>query len=172
MGVNKMFAKRLVFAFCLLFLLLIIWGCPYDSSVSLGKIENSVIDSNLIGSWKSSGTDVDTFEVMKVYPFNQHEYLILFLEKSEINVFRAFSTAVNGHTFLNVNELSSEITSAPNYIFVEYLLAGNELKFRFIEDKLPKEHYKDSRSFYNFVKRHLNNDELFGEYETLVRIPD
>jgi len=167
-----MFAKRLVYAFCLFFLLLIIWGCPYDASVPLGKIENSVIDSNLIGSWKSTGTDVDTFEVMKVYPFNQHEYLILFLEKAEINVFRAFSTTVDEHTFLNVNELSSEITSAPNYIFVEYLLAGNELKFRFIEDKLPKENYKNSHAFFNFVKKNLSNNQLFGEYETLIRIPD
>lgn len=167
-----MLVKRFTFSFCLLFILLIIWGCPYDSSIPLGEIKNSVIDPNLIGSWKSVGTDVDTFEVMKVYSFNQHEYLILFLEKSEINVFRAFSTTVDGHTFLNVNELSAELTSTPNYIFVEYLLAGNELKFRIIEDKLPQKYYKDSRAFRDFVKNNLNNRQLFGDYETLIRVPD
>jgi len=167
-----MLVKKSIFIFCLLCLILVILGCSYDSPLSLGGIENSVIDQNLIGDWKSADADADTFEVMKVYPFNQHEYLILFLEKSEINVFRAFSTAVDGHTFLNVNEMSAEITITPNYIFVEYLLAGNELKFRIIEDKLPEEQYKDTHSFNNFVKLNLNNNELFGEYETLIRVPD
>jgi hypothetical protein len=165
-----MLAKKIIFCVFLFLLLLIIWGCPYGSAIPLGKIEKSVIDTNLLGSWKTGSTGVDSFEVMTIYPFNQHEYLILFQEKDEASVFRAFSTQVDDHTFLNVNELNPEIKHEPNYIFVEYLLTGDELKFRFIEDKVPQRNFKNSGAFYDFVKKNLDNNQLFGEYDTLIRV--
>ena len=167
-----MLAKRIIFGAFLILLLFFIWGCPYGSSVPLGKIEKSVIDTSLLGSWRSGSAGVDSFEVMTIYPFNQHEYLILFQEKDEASVFRAFSTQVDGHTFLNVNELNPEIKREPNYIFVEYLLTGDELNFRFIEDKILQRNFKNSRAFYDFVKKNLDNKQLFGEYDTLIRVFD
>jgi hypothetical protein len=89
----------------LVFILPLLWGCPYESTVPLGKSCKVKIDAELLGEWRSREKG-ESFR-MTIQQFNDHELLITATEERKIkrDVIRAFVTLVKDERFLNVQEI-------------------------------------------------------------------
>ncbi len=142
-------------------------GCPYESEVPLGKSSTAKIDEDLIGEW------YDTKEGEKatliIHQFNDHEFLIVSKEDGKIHpdMIRAFVTVVKGEKFLNVQEIKASSDTRGWYL-VNYVISGDTLTARTIDDKLFTKPVTSSRALFRFVKKDLRNTDLYGDDAPMV----
>ncbi len=145
-----------------LFILPLLWGCPYESEVPLGKVSKAKIDQALLGAWKNTA-EGELF-TMIIQQFNDHEFLLLGMEDGKIDrdVMRAFVTVIKDERFLNVQEIKEQY-DARGWYLVHYALTGDTLTMRIVDDKLFTKPCTSSRALYSFVKKNLRNKDLYGD---------
>jgi len=168
-----MFIKPYLKFLIILLMLFLFSGCPYTSKIPLNSAESAFIDDSLLGSWANQEEEADSSEILHILPFNTHEYLILFLEKGESSIFRAFSKSINKSSFLSLTEIHPGVQKEVNYIFACYAVHGNSLKIRLIEEKLfNNQEFENPDQLSEFIKTQLNNEELYDEAQFLIRVKD
>jgi hypothetical protein len=154
---NKMRNMGILF---LLLILPLLWGCPYESAVPLGKVSAAVIDQGLIGKWQHTA-EGEQF-TMIIQQFNDHELLIMGIEGGEVQpeAMRAFVTVIKDEQFLNIQEIK-ESYDERDWFFVKYSVSGAFLMAWTVDDKLFTKPLTSSRAFYRFVKQNLQNTALY-----------
>ena len=147
--------------FAVLFILPLLWGCPYESKVPLSKVSKATIDPALIGEWEQ--TDEEEPFTMIIQQFNEHELLIMGEEDGMISrdVMRAFVTVIEDERFLNVQDTDVPPDKRVWYL-AKYTISGDTLTAWTVDDKLFTKPVTSSRALYSFVKKHLNDKVLFG----------
>jgi hypothetical protein len=152
----------------LVFILPLLWGCPYESKVPLCKSTKAEIDQQLLGKWENKGQDSGT---MIIQQFNDHELLILAAETRkgvcDCEAMRAFVTVVQGERFLNVQEIKASEAERGWYL-VHYAVSGETLTARVVDDKLITTPVTSSRALYRFIKHNLHDKALYGDDAPLV----
>jgi hypothetical protein len=146
-----------------------LWGCPYESKVPLDKSCKAEIDQALLGEWRS--TEKGEPFTMVIQQFNEHELLILGIEKGKVqpDAIRAFVTTIKDERFLNVQEIKDQ-PDKRGWWLVKYTISGDTLTAWTVDDKLFTKPITSSRALYKFVKKNLRNKELYGDAEpTVVR---
>ena len=169
-----MIAKRLIWVLVFFLPLIFLSGCPFNSDIPLCTIEDSVVDDSLLGSWASSdGGDEDSQAVLHFLQFNPKEYLVIFIENEETSLFRAFSQEIKNAHFLSITEIHSGIPEPPNYIFARYQIQNKALQIRLVEEDLFEgKTFKNPEQLTKFIENHVENDSLYGESQTMMRISD
>jgi hypothetical protein len=152
---------------CFLLILPLLWGCPYESEVPLGKSSKAPIDQALLGAWKNTAEE-EPF-TMIVEQFNDHELLLLGMNDGTIerDVMRAFVTVIKDEQFLNVQEIE-DTPDKRGWVFVHYTLSGDTLTMRIVDDKLFPKPFTSSRALYSFVKKNLHNKDLYGDDTPMI----
>jgi hypothetical protein len=154
-----------------IFILLLIFGCPYTSTFPLNSAEKAVIDDSLLGNWGNPDAGDDSSEVLHILPFNEHEYLILFFEKEETSIFRAFSALIGDAQFLSITEINPGAREDVNYIFARYGVSHDKLHINLVEEKLfENQEFGDSKELNQFLNSHSNNEMLYDDTQTLIRV--
>jgi hypothetical protein len=154
----------------ILFFLLILpllWGCPYESTVSLSKSSKAEIDQALLGAWKNTA-EGEPF-IMIIEQFNEHELLIMGIEDGEVQreVMRAFVTVIQDEWFLNVQDIDVPPDKRVWYL-AKYTISGDTLTAWTVDDKLFTKPMTSSRALCRFVKKHLDDKALFGNDSPFV----
>jgi hypothetical protein len=151
----------------ILFILPLLYGCPYESTVPLGKSWKAEIDPALLGAWKS--TEKGESFTMTIQPFNEHEFLILGTEKGRIqpDAMRAFVTTIKDEHFLNVQEIKDQ-PDKRGWWLVKYIISDDTLTAWTVDDKLFPKPITSSRALCRFVKKNLGNKELYGDTSPTV----
>jgi hypothetical protein len=151
----------------ILFILPFLWGCPYESKVPLDKNCRAEIDQALLGEWRS--TEKGEPFTMVIQQFNEHELLILGIEKGKVqpDVIRAFVTTIKDERFLNVQEIKDQ-PDKKGWWLVKYTISGDTLTAWTVDDKLFTKPITSSRALYRFVKKNLDNKELYGDAKPTV----
>jgi len=168
-----MIIKRLMHFLVFLVPLILLSGCPFKSDIPLCTIENSVVDDSLLGSWESPDGEEDSQAVLHFLQFNSKEYLVIFIENKETSLFRAISRQIENAQFLTITEIHSGIPEPPNYIFARYHIQGDALEIRLVEEDLFEgKTFKDPEQLTEFFAKHVENDSLYGESQTMTRISD
>jgi hypothetical protein len=145
-------------------------GCPYLSEIPLNSANTAKLDTTIIGSWQKSGSEIDSAEILHILQFNSIECLVLIWEEKEISVFRAFSTSIRGHNFLNICEIQPDLIENFQYIFAEYQIENDRMELRFVEDDLfTGKEFSNPGILSDFIGNKLDNDSLFGETESFTR---
>jgi hypothetical protein len=165
MSWNRRFLKYLFLAV----MLLMLYGCPYDSEVPLTSSEDALIDTELIGNWTFRGKTPAEAGMMTISPFNEHELLIIMREegKCERDYYRAFVSIIDGVKFLNVQTIKP-VSETRSWTLVNYSISNSELTIRIVEDKLIKEKFSSSTALREFIKIHLKNTDLYNENDGLA----
>jgi hypothetical protein len=150
-----------------LFILPLLWGCPYESDVPLSKSSKAKIDQGLIGEWEHAEKD-EAFTLI-IEQFNEHELLIMGMEDGEVqrDVMRAFVTVIEDERFLNVQDTDVPPDKRVWYL-AKYTISGDTLTAWTVDDKLFTKPLTSSRALYRFVKKHLHDKALFGNNPFLV----
>jgi len=166
-------ANKSVFLISLLMMAFILPGCPYNSDTPLSPPEKAGIDASLLGTWvmKKSPDPVNSCRILQ---FNEHELLIIVQSRDEQDLYRAFTTTINGVKFLNVRKIVDTSTDAAHWLFLRYTTVGDELRYRYVEDTLPERDKLSSKTYIDLIKRNPKNPELYDAESdgVLVRTKD
>jgi|GEM_PF-849335 len=159
MGLWKFFGKCVFLAA----IVLLLYGCPYDSEVPLGQSEVAHIDKELVGNWLYKNTDQKESGIVTISPFNGSELLIITREegKSAQVFYRAFVSVVDGEKFLNIQEIKPS-NEKRSWVFANYHVSYGELTIRIVEDKLFKDNIASSSALVDFLSANVNNSDLYG----------
>ncbi len=151
----------------ILLILPFLWGCPYESKVPLGKSCKAEVDQTLLGQWRSTEKG-ETF-TMVIQQFNEHELLLLGIERGKVqpDAIRAFVTTIKDERFLNVQDVKDQ-PEKRGWWLVKYTICGDTLTAWTVDDKLFTKPITSSRQLYRFIKKNLNNKELFGDTSPTV----
>jgi hypothetical protein len=144
-------------------------GCPYESDVPLGPCNTARLDGTLFGRWELYDTPEDPIGAVSIYPFNEHEVLILLQEKGKekIDLIRAFVTTIGKQRFLNLQDVSF-VTKDRNWMFANYRIADDTLRIRVVDDKLLTRAFGSSAALRRVLRKNLHRKELYQDEEGLV----
>jgi len=151
----------------ILFILPLLWGCPYESECPLSKVSKAQIDPALLGEWKNTA-EGEQF-TMIIQQFNDHELLIMGIEDGKVQreVMRAFVTVIQDERFLNVQEIRPP-GKKRGWLLVKYTISGDTLTAWSVDDKLFTKPVASSRALYRFVKKNLRDKALYGDDPPMV----
>ncbi|MDA8432968.1 MAG: hypothetical protein M0Z60_08400 [Nitrospiraceae bacterium] len=159
--------------FCLVALLLLA-GCPYESSVPLGPATDAKIDGSLLGRWKYEDKKSKATGFLTMSRFNNSELLIVVEEegKKVPDMMRAFATNVGGENFLNVQEIKGPYGDRA-WMFVKYRTGDCSLTYGVVNDSLvpgggDKSKRLTSGRLSDLIKKNLGNKKVFDEETTLT----
>jgi hypothetical protein len=141
----------------------LLYSCPYDSEVPLGRSEVAHIDKGLVGNWLYRNNDQKESGIVTISPFNESELLIVVGEegKSKHDFYRAFISVVDGEKFLNIQEIRPS-NEKRSWMFVNYSVANSDLTIRIVEDKLFKDKIVSSSALMDFLNSNVKNRDLYG----------
>jgi len=145
-------------------IVLLLYGCPYESEVPLGQSANSNIDTALVGNWQSKIADQSESGFVSISPFNEKELLIVIWEegKSRRDLYRAYTSSVGDQKFLNIQEIKAA-NEKRSWMFAAYSINGEELTIKIVEDKIFKDkNIASSTALNDFIKANLNSKDLYG----------
>jgi hypothetical protein len=159
MGLWKFFSKCVFLAV----VVSLLYSCPYDSEVPLGRSEVAHIDKGLVGNWLYRNNDQKESGIVTISPFNESELLIVVGEegKSKHDFYRAFISVVDGEKFLNIQEIRPS-NEKRSWMFVNYSVANSDLTIRIVEDKLFKDKIASSPALNDFIRANIKNRDLYG----------
>ncbi len=147
-------------------LFLCLCGCPYESDFPLSRSNETDIDKKLLGKWKLQTETAEQSGTLTIYPFNEHEYLIVLQGEGEKDValVRAFGTTINGRKFLNIQDINSLGGTKLKWYFVNYSISNNKLMYRYVKEEIfEKKQISSSKELRNFVKKNLQSKDLYNE---------
>jgi len=151
-------------------ILIILTGCPYESSVPLGDACKSVVDPALLGTWviPASGRVRDTLVFLK---FNDHEYYIEDASTGRngppiVNRARGFVTTLEGMNFLNFIEL----TDSAKYFFFKYRMTNDRMVIWSPSDDFIKQEFGSEAEIVRFFRQNMERDGFFESPDTARRL--
>ncbi len=150
--------------------LLLLTGCPYESSIPLGDPGQAKIDHELIGKWRYEDKESKESGTVTISQFNERELLIVIYEgRNEGEALRGFVTFVGDEKILNVQEIRGAYDDR-RWMFANYSVKNCTLSYRLVDDSLLKEKAKDGLSqkeLNDFVKKNLANKDIYDKETTL-----
>ena len=151
----------------ILFILPLLWGCPYESECPLSKISKAKIDPALLGEWKNT-KEGEQF-TMIIQQFNDHELLIMGIEDGEVQreAIRAFVTVIQDEQFLNGQEIRP-LGKKRGWLLIKYTISGDTLTAWIVDDKLFTKPFASSKALYSFVKKNLRDKALYSDDPPMV----
>jgi hypothetical protein len=155
--------------FCLLTLLLLA-GCPYESSEPLSAPADAKIDGKLLGRWKYEDRESKEAGFLTISRFNDRELLIVVEENGNKvpDMMRGFVTAVEGGNFLNLQEIRGAFGER-KWIFVNYEAGECSLTYKVVNDSLaPSDKVLTSRQVLDLISRNLTNKNIYDGPTTLT----
>lgn len=148
--------KKLLPLGLLAMLSVVLFGCPYESSVPLSKT-GMPVDHRFIGKWIS---DDETYNKYTVELKNESEYKITQRSLTGNTAhFTGYLTDVKGATFMN---LYSDSTKTYFLYRVKIEPNANRLTLMPISEKLD-EHFGSSDALRNYVEKHLNLQSFYND---------
>ncbi len=168
----------MTFSKCSMKLLLIVlisfflYGCPYESKVSLSKVTEAKIDEKLIGKWgiENKKEKEKNKGMIIINQFNEHELLFLLTEdgKDKIDSYRGFVTSIGKEKFLNFQEIKASYEKR-KWLFVNYTIDNDKFVMIVIEEDIfKKKKFGTSKELYEFVKKNLENKDLYDKVDKIV----
>ncbi|MDD5543112.1 MAG: hypothetical protein PHX83_08045 [Acidobacteriia bacterium] len=148
-------AALLALVLCLMILLM---GCPYESTVPIGAPGPGSLDARLSGHWTS--TDSKDGKVTKIdfAPFNKTEYHVEAREQdqpTDVERYRVYTVKIGERLFLNINEIKTEAKPGPYYLAEYSFSKSGELSMRFVSDTVvPKSLQSDPKGLVNYLEKH------------------
>ncbi len=151
--------------------LLIIAGC-YESKVPMAPVKDAVFDAKLIGRWKAIGLKNNEVAKIVILKFNDREYFVKhkvwekkdWSVSAEVYLCRAYTIMVDGVAFCNVQYISSNEKDKRPFMFFKYSFSKDGiLTWRLISNDLIKTKIKTSKELYEFIKKNMNNEKLYGK---------
>lgn len=155
--------KMVLKTFRVLVFVAIVSGC-YESKVPIASSENSSIDLQLLGSWKSEHPETQTSEKLLFLKFNDHEYFAEYLEHDEDDVerFRAYKVMVDDIPFLNAQNIGEQEDDEKSYSFFRYSFSEDgELILKMVSSDFVKTEFNTSQELFGFIKTHVNDEKLY-----------
>lgn len=139
--------------------LVLLTGCPFESTVPLGSPGPASLDPLLAGRWVGDGTNDRDGALVEIdfLPFGPEQYYVELREPGKApERFRAYTVRIGGQPFLNVVDLKPDAPSHP-YSFLRYSIGSDgAMALRFVGDKnVPKELGSDQAALVKFVEGHL-----------------
>ena len=151
--------------------LLLLTGCPYESTVPLSSPGLARIDSDLIGKWMMEDKESKESAALTISRFNEKELLIIISEEGrEAETLRAFVTLIGNQKFLNLQEMRGAYEDR-KWMFVNYSIKDCALTYRLVNDSLLKDRAKaglSQKELYGFIKKNLTNKTVYDEPTTLA----
>jgi hypothetical protein len=163
---------RFIFKVSLVLAILLLLGGCYDSEVPMAPVKDAVFDAKLIGRWKAIDIEDDAAAKMMILKFNDKEYFIKhkvwekkdWSVSAEVYLCRAYTIMVNGVAFCNVQYISSNEKNKRPFMFFRYSFSKDGvLTWQWISNDLIKTKIKTSKALYEFIKKNMNNDKLYGK---------
>jgi len=152
---------------------LLLTGCPYQSSVPLSAPDLAKINSELIGKWSAEDKEGKEVGTVTISQFNERELLIIIDGgKDEAEAMRGFVTSVGSEKFLNVQEVTGAYEGR-EWMFVNYTVKDCSLIYRVVSDSLLKDKTRgvsSQKKLYDFIKKNVENKELYDEEVKLSRV--
>jgi hypothetical protein len=153
-------------------MLLLMTGCPYESSVPLGDSCNSATDPQLAGKWfyPASGNKRDTLEIL---PFSDHEYLVVAYSNGNAgipreDIARVFISKVGGVKFINFRSIGNN----EKWVLVKYQITGNMLITWPASDQFIKQSFSTSREIVAYFGKNMDREGFFELPDTAYRLPE
>jgi hypothetical protein len=152
---------------------LLVYGCPNHSINPLSSVESARIDDSLLGTWEFREND-NVLGTMQILKFNEHEVVILANEqgKGVSDVFRAFTTEIEGERFINLQRLGGKEEENRKWLFANYSIVGDEMKYKLVSDKLFDNEVLSSREIRHLVAQNLRNNVLYEGGNLLYRLKE
>ncbi len=148
-------------------------GC-YESEVPLAAAPSGPLDARLFGQWKGEGDD-EAADRLLILKFDDRQGYAELRESQDQDPgrFRIYAVTVGGVAFLDVQEVPAGTGEHEKHIFFRYEFAGDgSLSFRMVSDRLIKTRLTSSRALYEFIRRHLNEEELYEEPTRFTRVAE
>ncbi len=143
------------------------YGC-YVSEFPLSSATTSKIDSKLVNYWISIPKKDDDKKIrLAIFKFNDHEYLINWKEgNDETLITRGFITEINDVKIINVQNIRDLDEKERTFVFFKYSIADNGILRTQIlsgtSELLKGRKFDSSEEFAAFIKKNINNKDLFG----------
>jgi len=158
--------KRFLCCAFLLVVLICLYGCPFESEFPLSQSSEAIIDTQLLGKWKLEPQKGEEPGTLMIYQFNDHEYLILAKGEDEKDTdgIRAFSTTIDGHTFLNIQDIKGPGEKKQNWEFLNYSFSNNKLVIKVVLGEIfEKKKCASSKELFTCMQENLTNKALYNQ---------
>jgi hypothetical protein len=153
--------------FTLLFMVfLCICGCPFESEFPLSQCSDAKIDNELLGMWRLEPGKGEPAGTLTIYRFNDHEYVILAKgdDEEDTDVIRSFSTNINGHQFLNIQDINGSRGKKRKWEFINYSVSDTTLVLKVVSgDVFKKKRFSSSKELFTFIQENVQNEALYGK---------
>jgi hypothetical protein len=147
----------------IVFLAVILWGCPYESAVALDQKAKEKIDPELLGRWQTDSYPEDSTEIIfskkSIYQYDISATLSDGLSGYERYKFVAFFSKVNGKSLLNVFDPAEK-----KYFFASTEFEDGELSIRTLSEDITKKKYTTSPGLRKFIEQLYRTD--FDNYDS------
>lgn len=154
---------------------LVLCGCPYESKVPLGPVEESVMDKELPGIWECRSDKDDPPWSLSIFRFDSRQYYMFISSPHEKPAhFRAYGTLIEGKPFLNVQELETrEKTPGERFWLLSYERdRNNQLAMKIVRDELLKDVPPSSPALRDSIGRQIGDSRLYEDFCLCRRMPD
>jgi len=162
--------NKTLFVITSMIMIIVMTGCPYESSVPLSNSCNSTFDPALTGTWINPATNgnKDTIVIMK---FNEHEYYIEINEKDQTggkitSRGRGFVTSIKNQKIINFCELGKP----DKFIFFKYEIKDRLMKTFSASDKFIKKPFNSSGELYNFFTRNMDKQGFYEPPDSSILV--
>ena len=164
----------------LLFISVIFVLTACGSKVPIADSSQAFPEDRLVGKWTTAEKDPEESIDISVYKFKDKEYLAWAAEektdslktKIDYHFYRIYSIDIEGKRFINAQDIDSPKPENRVYFFYHYLFTSDSsLDFVELEnaDSTNIEKFERSEDLYDFLKRNVNNTELYGDTIRLIK---
>ncbi len=155
--------KKLLFVISMISLSILFGGCPYSSKVPMDN-PTEKINSKFIGTWDEQ-KDGDVYKISKKDDFN---YEIEVTNKknnsSKLDHYIAYSTVINGVTFMNISETSSD----KKYMICKIETSGDDFIKVFMLTENIEEQFTAPEKLKSFVSANMKNSYLYDKDKMIL----
>lgn len=147
--------KKILPVILVAFSSLLLFGCPYESQVPVGKPEIPV-DKRFVGNWRSDDESYNQYVVSVKSPV---EYAIL--QKNSVggvSKFTGYLSDVKNAMFMN---LYSDSTKSYYIYRINFDAGGDKFTLMPVAEDLP-EHFGSSEALRNYVEKHMNLQSFYN----------
>lgn len=160
--------KTSVRVLSILFLSILFYGCPYESSVPIDK-PSVKINNDILGTWEDSHNHGEIFKVSQLDEFRYK--IIKTKANSETSEdYTAFTSIINGTSFINLWENNANETSHKYAFYKMQLESKDKLRLSEVTENID-ESFNSSEELKAFIGLNMKNSYFFGNNEIeLVRL--
>ena len=158
--------KKLLQYSLVVFICMVLWGCPYESSIALDE-PTVKLDAQLLGKWCSVSdkkcTDMATISMLDDYRYKIETGSI---KTKNYETYVAWISIIDGYTYLNLqNNINNQVKY--NFLLVTEL-TRNRLIYKTIKeaDKTP---FANSAELRRWVSDNSMNIGFYEDGDTLLR---